>query len=149
MVLPCGVHGCTATICKDHGYGDGQEASYGEYVYDERRCLAPDCMVVYCPAHFDENTRQCDVCEERNKAEVSLGVHDLQWTFPYCRDHWSFLRECGKRIGDDGNASVTADAARSDAAAPGSQNDDADEICGWLCCDDCIDEHDWHREVDP
>ena len=153
-LLPCGVDGCPATVCEEHGHGIGQLEGDGEYAYDERRCLAADCPVVYCARHFAANTRECEVCRRSNRAQASLGMYNSLAVFPYCRAHWGVLRHCEKReddwLDEFRPAKEVARATERDSDGEEEEDDDDEdddgETCGLLCCPECIEYHDeWHN----
>ena len=124
-------------MCSAHGQdGKGRigDDAYGDeaVVFEQCGCSAQNCDVHYCRRHL-RRLRACEVCIERTKSEMSLGMYDTPGPGGppgYCRRH---ITSCQEPL------SGSDDEERYDGRRAG-------EACNWLCCDYCLEEHDWHNE---
>mmetsp|Transcript_7327 Transcript_7327/g.14928 ORF Transcript_7327/g.14928 Transcript_7327/m.14928 type:complete len:384 (-) Transcript_7327:355-1506(-) len=152
--LPCPHSGCKTLVCLKHGApGDGAP---GEGIWNGDafacdslefcviQCMVEGCKAVRCEKHM-RDMEICDVCTNRQMAEVSLGCYDhgdcgigQYWV---CREH--AVRCEGRPVGSEhsNNAEEWYGHDGDGAEQAGLEGTVEREVCGFMCCPTCLDEH--------
>lgn len=118
-LLVCNVDTCSAKVCREHSGKNFFDTEIDTYYFRPTVCHVAKCQVAYCPRHERRLSKQCDVCTNGSRAEVSLGCYSTPASYPLCSAH---ATTCTSYIKDyDGTPT--------------------DEVCGFVCCPNCIEDH--------
>ena len=128
-LVQCGTANCTRMICLEHGqWGKAHvhEDTFDAVFHDLYACAEEGCQVAYCEQHYDRQLNECKPCHDRGYAAAALGATNEAGEPTYlCRQHAHVCQE----VVDDGRGG-------------GEYSDDEErEICGFVCCANCINDH--------
>ena len=136
-LLRCRAADCIKMICKEHGeMGSAyvHEDTLDAYFKNVTVCAEEGCDVAYCQEHafrpwHAPPLSECKVCHDHGYAARAVGAtNEPGEATLLCRQH---ARRCQRVLENSYDE---------------DENEEPD-ICGWVCCANCIDDHECGNDV--